>query len=304
MGNQISCPHKEYLGRGVDCRTPNGTWFNALDICSCGRPITQDKIRVKETSFVTTHEEAVDHTDQSIKGVEFELIIKPHECASLFGELIINRYTHTTTRHRDTLKITKIVEIISIECKKYELHLYEFIVKYIEEKREEQIDLGKQLTYRDPKDRFEEYLSGAKKSEDASSLLQMWQTVADACSSFLDETKCTHYVSCIKLGAKQHESTDSKKYDTNIACGAGGNACQGASCSSQAQCQTGSERNVSTKDERGVIDRSSGAVTTEEVIEATLMPLFKLIDSNELRVIMRALLRCHHHGSTGMQVTI
>ncbi len=291
----VSRSHKDYLGRGVNCRTPNNTWLNVLDTYSGDRPIAQEKIKIKVTDTAIKHEEVVDETDQSTTGVEIGMSITPHECASLFGDLTVKRYTCTMIKHREMLKVTKVVRIASKECKKYEQDLCDFIIKSIEENQEEQIDLGKQLINQNSKDRLTEYLSDVKKSKDA----RTWQTVADACSSFLDEKKCTHYVSCIKLGAKRHEATELKKHGTNVAGGAGISACQGASCFAQAQYQTGSEINVVINDEQGVISESNGAVTTEEVIEATLAPLFELIESSELRVIMQALLCCH--GSTGKQ---
>jgi hypothetical protein len=300
MEKTKSHSHKDHLGRGINCRIPKNTWLNALDTCSGGKLIAQDKMIIEVTPFVATHEEAVDETDQSTRGVEFGMSIKPHECASLSGDLKVKRYTYNMIRHREMLKVTKVARIASIERKKYEQDLCDFIIKSIEENQEEQIDLGKQLTNQNSKDRLTEYLSDAKKSKDDSSLSRTWRTVADACSSFLDEKECTHYVSCIKLGAKQHEATELKKHGTNVEGGAGVSACEVASCFTQVQYQKGSERNVFIKDERGVISESSGTVTTEEVIEATLTPLFELIDeSSELRVIMQALLCCH--GSTGKQ---
>ena len=303
MGNITPCSHKDYLGRAVDCRTPEDAWLNMLDNCSGGRVIAQDGMKIEVIPITTTYEEAVGKTDQSTKGVKGGVSIKPHECANLFVEMTIDRHTCTVTKHRETIKVTRVAKITSVKCKKYEQDLCEFIVEYIKENQEEQIDQGKQSTNRNPKDRLEEYLSAAEKSKDPSSLLRMWQTVANACSLFLDERKSTHYVSSIKLGARQQESTDLKECDTNIACGAGINAGQGAGCSAQAQYQTGSKRSVSTKEERGKIDEHGGAVTTEEVIGATLTPLFKLIEHKKLQNIMEELLRCYEHkGSIGMQI--
>ena len=303
MGNTTACSHKDYLGRAVDCRIPEDAWLDTLDNCSGGRAITQDRMKIEVTSITTTHEEAVDETNQSTKGLKGDLSIKPHECANLFVEMTIDRHTCTATKYRETIKVTRVAKITSIQCKEYEQDLCEFIVEYIKENQEEQIDQGKRSTNRNPKDRLEEYLSAAEKSKDPSSLLWMWQTVANACSLFLDERKSTHYVSGIKLGARQQESTDLKEHGTNIACGAGINAGQGAGCSAQAQYQMGSKRSVSTKEERGEIDKCSGAVTTEEVIGVTLTPLFKLIEHKKLQNIMEELLRCYEHkGSIGMQV--
>ena len=299
MGNE--CSKIDYLGRGVDCRTPKHTWFDKLDNYSGDGIIAQKKMDIVEIPITTTREEAVDETVQSITGGECGMGIKPHEYVNMFGEVTAKRYTCTATKHREMTKTTKAAKIKSksIKCKKYDQDLCKFIVEYIEENQEEQTDQGKRFTNRNPKDRLEEYLSAAK---DPSS---MWQTVATACSLFLDKTKFTHYVSCAKLGARQHESLEWKKSGTNVACGAGVNACQGASCSAQAQCQRGSERNIFTKEERGVIDESSGAVTTEEVIEVTMTPVFELIEHKDLCVIMQALLHCHQHqGSKGTQVKI
>ena len=300
MGTKI-----DYLGRGVDCRTPKDTWFNKLDNYSGDRIIAQKKMDIIEIPITTTREEAVDETVQSITGGECGIGIKPHECVNLFGEVTAKRYTCTAIKHRETIKVTKMMQIKSIKCKKYEQGLCEFIIEYIKENQEEHIDLGKRPTNRNPKDRLEEYLSAAKKSKDPSSLLWMWQTVANACSLFLDKTMSTHYVSGIKLGAGQQESTDSKECGTNVACGAGVNTCQVASCSAQAQYQRGSKRSIFMKEERGVIDKRSGAVTTEEVIEVTLTPLFELIEHKNLHKIMQELLRYHEHkGSKGMQIKI
>ena len=225
--------------------------------------------------------------------------IKPHECANLFGEVTAKRYTCPKTEHRETLKTTKTMKIKrkSIKCKKYDNDLCKFIIEYIEENQEEQIDQGKRFTNRNPKDRLKEYLLPADKSKEVP--LQMWQMVATACSLFLDKTMFTHYVSGIKLGARQQESTNSKECGTKAACGAGVNACQGASFSAQGQYQIESERNVSTKEEIGVIDEHSNDVTKEEVIEVTLTPVFELIEHDALHVIMQALLRCHQQGSKG-----
>ena len=295
MGNTCS-----YLGRGVDCRTPKDTWFDKLDNYTGDGLITQKKMDITEIPIVTTREEAVDETDQSITGGEGGVSIKPHECASLFGKLTIVRYSCTATKHREMIKVTKAVKITSIKCKKYEQDLCEFIVKHIKENQEEQIDQGKQSTNCNPKDRLEEYLSAAK---DPLSMRQMRQTVANACSLFLDKTKSTHYVSCAKLGARRNEHLEWKKSGTNVAFGAGVNASQGASFSAQGQCERGSERNVFMKEERGEIDKRNGDVTTEEVIEVTLTPVFELIEHEALRVIVQALLRCHQHqGSKGAQV--
>ena len=298
MGNTTPCSHKDYLGRGVDCRTQSNTWPDSGDGL-----ISHDKMEIEVTPIVITHQEVFHEKVQSITGGECGMGIKPHECAKLFGEVTAKRYTCTKIKHQEMLKTTKTVKIKrkSIKCKKYDHDLCRFIVEYIEGNQEEQIDQGKRFTNRNPKDRLEEYLSAAEKSKEV--LLQMWQTVATACSLFLDETKSTHYVSGIKLGARQQESTNSKECGTKVACGAGVNVCQGASFSAQAQCQKGSERSVSTKEERGVINEHSDDVTKEEVIEVTLTPVFELIEHEALRVIMQALLRCHQHqGSKGTKV--
>ena len=298
MGN--TCPQKDYLGRAVDCRTPEDAWLNMLDTCSGGRAITQDKMKSEVIPTTATYEGAVGKTDQSKKGVKGGVNFNPHESVGFFGKLTIVHHMYTAIKYRETIKVTKEMKITSIKYKKYEQDLCEFIIKYIEKNQEEQIDQGKKSTNRDPKDRLEEYLSAAEKSKDPSSL---WQMVANACSRFFDERKSTHYVSGIKLGARQHEYTDSKKCDTTVVCGAGINAGQGAGCSAQAQYQTESERSVSMKEERGEINKCSGDVTTEEVIGAILTPVFELIEHEKLQIIMKELLRCYEHkGSKGMQI--
>ena len=108
----------------------------------------------------------------------------------------------------------------------------------------------------------------------------------------------THYVSGIKLGARQRIQRN-VLCGTKAECGAGVNACQGASFSAQGQYQIESERNVSMKEEIGVIDEHSNDVTKEEVIEVTLTPVFELIEHDALRVIVQALLRCYQQGSKG-----
>ena len=294
--SQLDC-----LGIGVDCRTLDDNWLSSiLNTYGGERVIDQDKITsTTETPVTARCEEVVEWTNECTKGGECGVNIKLHECAKLFGELTISRYASTVTKHRKMLKITKVAQITSqrkdgrIHCTKYVQDLCQFILKHIEEGQEEQVDLGKKTNDLDPVDRFEEYLSVAKKSKDESSLKQTWQMVADACCSFLDEKKYTHYVRRMKLGARQQELTESKKCGTSIAGGAGGSAGEGASCSIKVQYQAGREGKTTTMEEVGVIDSNSGAVTTEEIIEVTLSPLFELFGKNELSKIMQALLHCY-----------
>ena len=155
MGNTTLCSHKDYLGRGVDCRTQNNTWPNSGD-----ELISHNKMEIEVTPIATTHQELqVFHEKiQSTTGGECGMGIKPHECANLFGEVTAKCYTCTKTEHRETLKITKTMKIKrkSIKCKKYDNDLCKFIVEYIEENQEEQIDQGKRFTNRNPKDRLKE----------------------------------------------------------------------------------------------------------------------------------------------------
>lgn len=300
MATNESDAKQDYLGRGANCRTPRNTWLNKLDIYRGNKVVACDSKSVKVTPIAEKHLEAVNETNQCTKSGGCGMNIKPHECARLYGELTVNCSTSTTAKCQKKCIVTKKVAMTSIDpdilskdggtqqCTKYERGLCEFILKYIEEMQKEQTDLGKQiadLKDGNPEDKLEKYLSDAKKSK------EIWQMVADACSLFLDETKYTHYVSCIGLGAVQHESMKSKEHSTNIAFKAGGNAIESVDCSCQAQYQSRREENATIIDERGEIDDSTDSVTTEEVIEVTLTPVFELIKNKSLRFLMKALLQ-------------
>ena len=290
----------DYLGRGVDCRSPRNTWLKTLDTYSDDKIASCNSKSVKVTPIKEKRLEAVDETNQCTKSGRCGLNIKPHECAKLLGQLTVDRCTSRATKCKKKCIITKKAttdgpDILSKDggtqqCIKYERDLCEFILKYIEEMQKEQTDLGKQIVdIKDgnPEDKLEKYLSEAKKSK------EIWQTVTDACSLFQDERKYTHYVSCIGLGAVLYESMKSKEHSTNIVCKAGVNMVESADCSCQAQYQSKREENATMIDERGEIDDSTDSVTTEEVIEVTLMPVFELIKNRSLRFLMKALLQLH-----------
>lgn len=322
MGNTASRENAtklEYLGRGVDCRTPRNTWLSILDACDGNKIVPHDRKNVKVTTVAAKHSDSVDKTSQCSKGGGCSLSIKPHECAKLVGELTVNRSTSTATTHQNKFIITKMATMTninpdilgkdrSIHCTEYERWLCEFILKHIGEMQKEQheltdhTDLGKTISTlkaRNPVDKLEKYLSEAKESKEASSRKQIWQTVADACSLFLDETRCTHYVSSIVLGAEWCESTETETRTTSIAGEAGGSAVEIVGPSLQAQYQTNREESTFMTEERGVVDKKTGSVTTEEVIEAKLTPVFQLIKKKELCLLMKALLHCYDQSYRG-----
>ena len=310
MATNESDAKLDYLGRGVNCRTPPDTWLNALDIYRGSKVVACNSKSVNVTPIAEKHLETVNETNQCTKSGGCSMNIKPHECTRLLGELTVNCSTSTTTKCQKKCIVTKKVAMTSIDpdipskdggtqqCTKYERDLCEFILKYIEEMQKEQTDLGKQiadLKDGNPEDKLDKYLSDAKKSK------EIWQMVADACSFFLDETKHTHYVSCIGLGAVQSESMKSKEDSTNMGFKAGANAIESVDFSCQAQSQSRKEENATMIDERGEIDGSTDSVTTEEVIEVTLTPVFKLIKNKSLRSLMKALLQldCFDQGYQG-----
>ena len=211
---------------------------------------------------------------------------------------------------------------------KYETELSQFILEHIDEKqkeanhekvdvassprepgdeakedaKEDAICLGKMIKDLEGEDsvaKLEDYLQHARAIKELGQ--QIWQVIANGCFFFMDKKKpYTHYVSSITLGAHKQESYKSQDSSRDTSGGVQGNAMEFVDAALQGESKVDNRRTVTRTQSRGESD-DSGAVTAEEIIEASMKPVTTLINekSKELKKIMEALLDSYSHANQG-----
>ena len=225
----------DYLGRGVDCRERKETWLDKLD------RYTTEKIRdfsdgsVTENPVSKKKTESRNETTESKKRVEGSVKVTPHRGINLRGELKVRRDSSKMTKCRIDSRSTKIVIMLQdtsqdphiikrdgtdppIHYTKYEKELSQFILEHIDAMQTEASTKGgeeatatclgkmiKDLKEGDSVARLEEYLQHAR--SETESCQQIWQALANACCSFINEKPYTHYVKSITLDVRKSKTT-------------------------------------------------------------------------------------------------
>lgn len=325
----------DYLGRGVDCRQSSDTWLKKLDNYGAEKVRELDpnnkNMKIKPVSKRETL--SCENTTETKKGMGGKINAMPHQSVKLYGELVAKQDTSKYTKCKIEYQSTRIVTMLDdtsldphiiirkdppTHYTKYEKELSQSILEHIKGMQtkagtnggEESRCLGKMI--KDLKDdnpvaRLEEYLQYARSEKELCQ--QIWQTLANACCCFIkDEKPFTHYVKSITLGATQQESYESQDSSRDISGGvhlSGFNVIDGSIRGGQ---QATSKSAVTRNQARGEID-DSGAVITEEVIEACMAPVSSLINekSQELKTIMKRLLQCYscpNHGKSVLRTII
>ena len=314
----------DYLGRGVDGRTPRESWLDALDAYS------SEKIRnvhPKEENIIVTpvsqyKSEFNSQTKKSSMNADVNLNAKPHSMLQLGGKLTAKRDTSkmwkTHKSHNITRRIimsdniSKDPDTISRDdtyYSKYECELSQFILEHICElqrvakEESEDENLGKEITDFKGEDaiaKLDDYLNDVRQRKKSESTQHLWQIVADACCAFMDAKKYTHYVHNIVLGASSQERFDEDHSSSDISGGVQGKGGDYVDVGATGGHHKEKKRNSIMKDTRGKVD-SSGAVTNEEVIDVALSPVSDLINkkSRELKVLMEGLLCCYNQQEKG-----
>ena len=309
----IAEPRLDYLGRGVDCRTPHETWLDTLDHYSAekirnvnGKNINEMQTWKKESK-----------SKYSKNGCEWQfkakLQFKPHEVMTLGGELKAKRHTSNTKeihRNQQSTRIVTMIDDISNDpdvitregshYTRYECQLIEFILKYIERQKHKANEKSSDTTgiekIEDPQgDDAVAKLHDLIARTESQSQQKLWQIVADASCYFLQETKHTHYVYNIELGATLQQLEEIQKSDTDVSGGLQANVMEYPNVAIGGGFQKESKSAYTIEEARGRIN-SNGRVTEEDVIEADLKPVPELINTPKLKVIMKKLLKCYDRG--------
>ena len=320
----------DYLGRGVDGRTPPETWLDALDAYSSAKIRNvhpkEENIFVKPVSQYKFQLNC--QTKKSSMNAEGNFNVKPHPVLQLGGKLTAKRDTSKMWKSHKTHHITRRVIMYDDTSKdpgtitrngthytKYECELSQFILEHIgalqrEAKEESATDedetLGKEIADLKGEDavaKLDDYLNDVRRRKKRESTQHLWQIIADACCAFMDERKYTHYVHNIVLGASSQESFDADHSSSAISGGVQGKGADYADVGATGGVHKERKRNSIKNDTRGAVD-SSGAVTNEEVIDVALKPVSVLINRNsrELKVLMEGLLCCYDQQGKGETV--
>ena len=311
----------DYLGRGVNCREddPQKPWLDTLDASGADKIRGTASKNILEKPVKINKKKSNDESAESKKGVEGSVHAKPHESLKLGAELKTKRDASTTTKYRREYQSTKIVTMLDSTSEdpdnikrggthytNYESKLSKSILDYIEKKQEKAGEaatcLGKMikdLEGVDPVARLENYIQDTRAKNKSGQ--QIWQTIADACCSFMNEKPYTHYVSSITLGAALEQSYESQDSRRDTSAGLQGNIADMVDGSLKGECQTVSKYKFNCIQSRGRINHDSGKVIEEEIIEASRTPVSSLINnkSQELKIIMVRLLQCYTHSDRG-----
>lgn len=311
----------DYLGRGVNCREddPQKPWLDTLDASGADKIRGTTSENVLEKPVKINRKKSNDESAESKKGAEGSVHAKPHESLKLGAELKTKRDTSKTTKYWREYQSTKIVTMLDNTSQDpdiikrdgthyttYEKELSQSILDYIKIEQEKAGEaatcLGKMvndLEGVDPVARLENYIQDTRAKKESGQ--QIWQIIADACCSFMNEKPYTHYVSSITLGAALEQSYESQDSRHDTSGGLKGNIADMVDGSLQGECQTVSKYTLNQVQSRGKINDDSGEVTDEEIIEASRIPVSSLINkkSQELKTIMVRLLQCYTHSDRG-----
>ena len=297
-------PKLDYLGKGIDCRKPSNTWLDELDHAEYKvRNLDPQKIQINPVT--KRRKETRDGiTESKIEG-EGNISAKPHESLQLGANLEGKKGISKTTKYEIEIIITKIAKMRKdvredlnpiigrdgTHYTKYEEELSQFILEHMETKGASLKDLKGDNSVT----KLDSYLNVQHARAKGESAKPIWQTIADACDSFVKEKMpYTQYASSISLGAVRVVSHKSQDSSSDIAGGFQGKAMDIAGTNLKAGCLLVDNMKITSNWTRGEID-SSETVKVEEVIEAILEPVSSLINSKsqELEVIMKTLLQSY-----------
>ena len=316
----------DYLGRGVDGRTPPETWLDELDAYS------SEKIRdlhPEGENFKADYQvhrrisESRSQLGLSVMRAKGKLGVNLHPALQLGAKLSAKRDTSKKLEKHKYHNITRRMTMIDDTSKdpgtitrngkhytKYECQLSQFILEHIEflqrkANKESAADkyLGREITDLKGEDavvKLEEYFGDVRERKKSESTQHLWQMVADACCSFMDEKKYTHYVYHIVLGASSQDSFDERESSIELSGGINAKGTDSVDVGMKGGFQKARKGNSVTKDTRGEVD-SDGVVTNEEVIGVKLKPVSVLINrkSWELKVLIEGLLCCYDQKEKG-----
>ena len=303
-----------YLGCGVDCRKTRTALLEDLDNVEYKiRELASNDGNIIRNRVLSNETEAMNETTESKKGVEGSVKVTPYRSINLGGELKVKRDSNESKKYRKARHSTRIVTMNKdtshdphivkregtdppIHYTQYEKELSQFILEHIETEASTKggkvaMCLGKMIKDLKGDDsiaRLEELLQHARKELRQ----QTWQTLMDACCSFIKEKPYTHYVRSIKLGALRQELCESQDSNRNTSAGVHGTGFDTVDISGQVGQEVVRNSAFTRNESRGTV-QSDGTVTAEEVIEARMEPVSSLINkkSQELKIIMERLLQ-------------
>ena len=297
-------PKLDYLGKGIDCRKPSDTvtWLDELDHADYRvRNLDPKKIRTK--SVTKGRKETRDGIIESKIEGEGSISATPHESLQLSANLEGKKGISKTTKYEIEIITTKIATMhkdVSEDLNpiigrdgahytKYEEELSRFILKHIMETKGANLNLkGDNSVIM-----LDSYLDVQHARAKGESAKPIWQTIADACDSFVQEkVPYTQYASSISLGAVRVVSHKLQDSSSDIAGGFQGKVMDIANANLKAGCNLVNKINITSNWTRGKID-SSGTVQVEEVIEIILEPVSNLLNTQELETIMKRLLQLY-----------
>ena len=309
-------PHVDYLGKGVDCTTPSDTWLDTLDKSHRAekiRRVNSEKIDVKPS--VKNTSESVYNREGRKKNVQASMHVKPHEVLKLGGHLKAERCTSNTKEVHRNQQRTRIVTMLDdtsddpdniiregSHYTRYECKLIESILKYIERQKHKANKKSSDTTgidkIEDPQgDDAVAKLHDLIARTESQSQQKLWQMVADASCYFLQDTKHTHYVHSIELGASRHKVEETHESGTDVSGGLQANVMEYTDAAVGGGSQKESKSANTVEETRGRTD-TDGEVIVEEVIAADLEPVSQLINTRGLKVVMKKLLECYDRGKT------
>ena len=297
--------HYKYLGWSVDCRKPEQEWTESLQHYD-GRQIRDlDKDDKNINIIPRTEIMSIEEMQNKSKGGNLNGEIDASSIginAKFHVEVIVKHVSkeQTNTQYRFTRTATLQANIgndpntITLERNgqtKHHYSLFEqvlsnYILEFIEGKQgDPSCCHGKRV--RD----LQGENSITKLDDYTNDPMCQWRLIADACTSFVEEHKCTHYVYSITLGTQEEEKVESR--DSQLSGSGGGGA---AECpkGAKAEGKMGSDHSVDGKSTQKCTkgEAVNNIVTKEEVIEWHLKPVSSLIckESKNLRCIMEKLL--------------
>ena len=229
----------DYLGRGVDGRTPRDTWLDALNTYSASKvqDIHTGNKNIKIMKVNTGNCEKNENRELNAGG---SLSVTAHESFQLGGKLQVKRDTLHSETCRTVFKTTTVLTMVDdtsndpnilgkppTHYTNYERELSQFILEHIEAQQDKQhveasgSDTGKpirDLKGKDPVARLDDYLKDLRGRKKIETSQRLWEELANACCAFLDKYKFTHYVYNLKLGASSQEleETDNSRKATDV----------------------------------------------------------------------------------------
>lgn len=292
--------HLKYLGWSVDCRKPEPEWTEMLkhyDGCQirelakddknlncvqCSEDISLEKSRIKGSGGNIDG-----HIDAESLGINAKFHVE--------SEFKTDSSEQISKKYRPTRRVTFLADFrndpnsITMNSNGYSIHHYSlfeqvlsnYILEFMEKKqRDPHFHCGKKvkdLQGENPITKLDDYVRSAPK--------QTWQQIANACTSFIEEKRCTHYVYTITLGTRAEEKIVSQDSQQKLSGKTGGETAH-----LNGEGKHSVQNKYELKCKKGEI--SNNTVTKEEVIDWKLNPISSLIcrESENLKCIMEELL--------------